>query len=148
MVQGRLEPHREALISQLRALTTHSYPVEVETVHFEVFAGIFDGFPVRAFFLDSGNTEFFVYEDGEARYPCPVDPGLIATSPLLLPSEEDQLFQQDPELDYCTVTAEAVIPWFAGCWEAAGGSSFPRSATIGIHDDGRVLDLRSGQWLS
>jgi hypothetical protein len=66
------------LVAVLRQLVEHEYPKEVVSIDFEVFTyGFTEGFPVRAFFMDSTNSEYFVAIDGSYRYPSPVDPDLL-----------------------------------------------------------------------
>jgi hypothetical protein len=146
-VTKALEQHTSALVPVLRQLINHEYPSEVVAVVFEVFAEDFtSGFPVRAFFVDHKNSEFFLFERGEARYPCPVDPGLLDIPSVYDRSIEEEVLAANHEADSYTLAGKALIPWFAACWLAAGGSSFGRQATINLHDDAEVYDLVERRW--
>jgi hypothetical protein len=76
-IREGLRAYEDSLIAVLRLVVTHNYPSPVVAVAFEVFPDSWSqGFPARAFFLDESNSEYFIYVDGEARYPSSVDPGL------------------------------------------------------------------------
>jgi hypothetical protein len=142
-----LAPHGDALVSVLRHLVRHTYPREVESLAFEVFPdGFTQGFPVRAFFLDANNTEFFVYENGEARYPSPVDLGLLNLERVYSHELEREIEAAVPDADYFTLAGEAFVAWFAKCWVNAGGLDRDLAANIRLHDDLRFYDLRSQRW--
>lgn len=148
-VVAALELHSPELVAVLRQLVAHDYPPDVASVDFEVFPdGFTSGFPVRAFFMDDSNSEFFVIEDGEARCPSSVDPGLLDISRVYEDSLEAELEGAVPDADSFTLAAEAVIPWFARCWAAAGGREFTRRAGISLHDDVRRYDLVQDRWHS
>ena len=142
-----LEAHSAALIGVLEQLVVHDYPSEVASLDFEVCPQSFtSGFPVRAFFMDRDNSEFFVYEGDDAQYPSPVDPGLLDLPSVIREDAAQDLLAADPDADDLTLAAEALIPWFGRCWLAAGGASFTRSATIAVHDDVRFFDLLQQRW--
>ncbi|MBL4770905.1 MAG: hypothetical protein JKY61_07140 [Planctomycetes bacterium] len=146
-VNDALEPHSQALISVLRQLVLHDYPHEVVSVEFEVFPQSFpSGFPVRAFFMDKDNTEFFISKDGAPAYPSPVDPELLELSRVYRADAAKDLLDADPDADDLTLAGEALIPWFSRCWLEAGGAVFTRSATISLHDGGRFFDLVEQNW--
>lgn len=147
-VTEALQPLRPSLIEVLRQLVEYDYPKAVASIAFEVFAdGFTQGFPVRAFFVDEANTEFFVPVEGEYEYPSPVNPGLLTLERVYEDSLEEMFLAEDDTLDVFTLAAEALIPWFAECWKRAGGAHFGRSATIMIHDDTRLFDLVGDGWL-
>jgi len=142
-----LEPHSAALVAILRKLVAHDYPPEVASIDFEVFPdGFTSGFPVRAFFVDAENSEVFLYESGQAQYPCPVDPGLLEMDHVYEAALEQALAACSPDSDYFTLAGMALIPWFIRCWAEAGGPHFARRATIGLHDDPRSYDLVEQSW--
>jgi hypothetical protein len=144
-----LSSHTEALIHVLRQLVRHPYPPEVVHLAFEVFTdGFRSGFPVRVFFIDAENNEFFLYEDGEAKYPSSVDPGLLDIPSVYGEELEKELEEDDPEADFYTLAGEALVPWFSDCWQAAGGAGFSRAASIRLHDDVKFFDLIARQWRS
>jgi hypothetical protein len=69
-VRRHLEPLTRDLVPLLTQLITYEFPKEVAALTFEVFYSEFaNGFPVRVFFVDDEDSEFFVYENGEAQYP-------------------------------------------------------------------------------
>ena len=146
-VAESLAPYTSALTEILRKVVKHEYPTEVASVDFEVFPdGFTSGFPVRAFFMDDTNSEFFVQEGSEAKYPCPVDPGLLVISRVYDVSLEEELEATHPNTDAYTLAGQALIPWFAQCWVAAGGLQFDRSARIALHDELESYDLVLQRW--
>jgi hypothetical protein len=147
-VRPYLEKLTNELVPLLSQLVTYDYPKEVEALVFEVFySGFTRGFPVRVFFVDDEDSEFFVYENGEAQYPSPVDPGLLKIKQVYPYELEEQFSSRDEELDTYTQASVELIDWFAKCWNQAGGKHFSRTALITIHDDTKVLDLRTGVWM-
>lgn len=133
-VLSKLHPFTSPLVKVLAQLLRDELPQEVASIHFEVFPdGFTSGFPVRAFFLDQYNTEFFRKQNGEAHYPTSIDPGLLVI-PHVYERKAERQFEGD-DRDVFTLAGNALIPWFRRCWLEAGGADFPRLATIGLHDD-------------
>ncbi|PWF45384.1 hypothetical protein C7C56_017975 [Massilia glaciei] len=131
----------QPLIGVLRQLATHNYPSEVVAIDFEVFSDSWsDGFPVRAFFMDATNCEHFVYVDGSAEYPSPVDPGLL-TEAIISDDVEWSLLERAPEMDAGALGEAELFPWFIACWQKAAGGGFLKRATLALHDDAREFDL-------
>jgi hypothetical protein len=131
----------------LASLITYQYPEEVFALSFEVFSDAFtSGFPVRVFFLDRTNTEYFIQDEGTVRYPSPVDPGLLELKAIYPTEFEDEAASADPALDVWEIATEELIKWFATRWQRAGGATFPRVATIAHHDSSRVFNLKSNLW--
>ena len=131
----------------LASLIAHPYPPEVFALSFEVFSdGFTSGFPVRAFFMDRSNKEHFVWENGQAQYPSPVDPGLLETDHIYADELEEELDGVAPEFDHWAIASEELIHWFASHRRRAGGSTFPLVATIAVHDSSGEFDLKSGLW--
>jgi hypothetical protein len=146
-IERALELHTQALVSVLRELVRYNYPSEVVSVDFEVFPDSFtSGFPVRAFFIDETNSEYFVVVGDEARYPSPVDPGLLNIPRVYDLSLEKALAVECPHADAFTLAGGVIISWFARCWAEAGGLRFSRQSSICLHDDLRVYDLVAGRW--
>ena len=133
----------------LAQLVSHPYPSEVACIDFEIFMdGFTDGFPVRAFFMDLDNSEFFIYKDGKANYPSPVDPELLDV-PCVYPQEfEDTFTGDDEEFDPWHHATEVLIDWFSKKWVAAGGLDFGLSATIAAHDSVHEFNLKTLTWQS
>jgi hypothetical protein len=131
----------------LHSLIEHRYPPEVFALSFEVFGdGFTSGFPVRAFFMDRSNTEYFLWEDGQAKYPSPVDPGLLEIDRVYAEELEEELQGSAPELDAWEIASDELIQWFAKHWQHVGGASFPLVATIAPHDSSEEFNLRSSSW--
>ena len=134
------------LIPVLGALVSHQYPREIAALDFEIFSdGFTSGFPVRAFFLDSRNSEFFVYFDGQATYPSPVDPALISIDCVYPVELEEQLEAESPGSDPWHIATKELLEWFVSCWQKAGGQRFPLAATIAHHDSSSELNLITGK---
>lgn len=140
-VRSELDSLSGQLEAVLNRLVEEELPCEVAHVHFEVFPdGFTSGFPVRAFFLDQNNNEHFVMVDDKARYPTAIDPGLLEI-PFVYTRDQELEFSADQDLDVFTVAGNALIEWFKPRWRNAGGSSFQRRATIGLHDDLEPVEL-------
>lgn len=131
----------------LLSLVSHEYPPEVFALSFEVFSdGFTSGFPVRAFFMDRSNTEHFLWEGEEAKYPSPVDPGLLEINHVYAEELEEKLEEHSPESDSWGIATEELIQWFARHWRRIGGENFSLVATIAPHDSSKELNLKSGAW--
>lgn len=146
-VRKYLDRLTDQLIPVLKQLVEYSYVPEVKSLDFEVFCdGFTYGFPVRAYFMDEDNCEHFIYINGQAQYPCPINPDLLEIERVYPAELEEMYFQQDEDLDIFTVAGETLINWFVECWEKAGGLSFPLQAHIALHDDIRTFDLVHQRW--
>jgi hypothetical protein len=146
-VREYLDRLTDRIVPVLKQLVEYSYVPAVKSLDFEVFCDSFAyAFPVRAFFMDEDNSEYFIYVDGKAQYPCPVDPGLLEIEGVYPAELEEMYFQQDEDLDIFTIAGETLIDWFAECWKEAGGLSFPLQAHIALHDDVRAFDLVNQKW--
>lgn len=146
-VRACLEALDKDIEPVLAQLVTHRYPLEVAAIDFEVFVdGFTQGFPVRAFFMDLDNSEFFIFSDGKAEYPSPVDPKLL-NIPCVYPQEfEDTFTEDDEEFDPWAHATEVLIDWFSKRWVAAGGFGFLLRATIAAHDSVREFNLNTLTW--
>jgi hypothetical protein len=141
---GRLE---DELVGVLRQLIRSEYPAAVVAIDFEIFPnGWSADVPVRAFFMDSANCEHFIYVDGKADYPSPVDPALLAGNEILTSEFEEILLERFPDLDTFALGVQQFVPWFSDCWQRAGGRDFRRNATVAAHDDDREFNLITQKW--
>jgi len=148
-VREKLQPLRVPLIAVLKKLIEFSYVDEVVSIQFEVFSDSFTcRFPVRAFFMDADNCEYFVYEGSEAKYPCDVDPKLLNIPCVYDRDFERSFTSKNEDLDSWGLATVALIEFFADCWSVAGGERFTRDACIASHDGGRVFDLVRQKWLN
>lgn len=146
-VQASLAKLDNQISRVLESLVTHKYPDEVFALSFEVFSdGFTSGFPVRAFFMDRTNTEYFIFDGGEAKYPSPVDPSLIEIECVYPEELEEELEVSSPNLDTWEIASDELIHWFAKHWESVDGLNFPLVATIAIHDSSKEFNLKSGAW--
>ncbi len=147
-VRTHLERLTDDLLPVLTQLVTYDFPGEVAAIAFEVFYdGFTRGFPVRAFFVDEDNSEFFVFDGDVAHYPSPVDPGLLNIEQVYPKALEKKYGSDDESFDIYTLASMELIDWFSDCWSKAGGKDFSRAAIISIHDDTQVFDLKTGAWL-
>ena len=97
----------------LKALIEYEYPKEVVSLEFEVFVdGFTQEFPVRAFFMDSDNSEYFVYVNGKAEYPSPVDPGLLKIDHVYPYELEEEYTTKDDTLDPWSIATNELVEWF------------------------------------
>ena len=146
-VRNSLAALDQQIEEALAALISHEYPPEVYAIAFEVFPDSFtSGFPARAFFMDRTNTEFFLYSNGKAEYPSPIDPQLLELVQIY-PTELEERFEDDAsDHDPWELATDEFICWFSARWSSAGGNSFRRVATISAHDSNREFNLISKQW--
>jgi hypothetical protein len=101
---AKVQEHLHGLTSSiepvLKELIEYNYPKEVVSLEFEIFAdGFTQGFPVRAFFMDSDDSEHFIYVNDEAQYPSPVDPELLEIEHVYPYELEEKYINQDEEFD-------------------------------------------------
>jgi hypothetical protein len=146
-VRTRLEPLTRETVAYLKDLLANDFPSEFRVLHFEVFtSGFTDHFPVHAFFYDEHFCEHFEFVEGEALYPCRVDPEILHIDHVYESDAEDRFQARDEDADLWQVAGESLIDWFSDCWVAAGGTSFDRDSRIAIHDADRAFDLRAQEW--
>ena len=144
-VRERLEALGPSLESVLEKLITYEYLPEVFAIDFEVFSdGFTQQFPVRCFFLDRDNCEFFVYEGGKATYPSLVDPGLLSISEVYPSEWEEELEEASSDSDPWRIATKELFTWFLARWRAAGGSTFGLAASIAHHDSNEEINLVTG----
>lgn len=144
-VRESLELLGPRLESVLEQLTAYPYPPEVFAIDFEVFSdGFTQQFPVRCFFMDKNNCEYFVYENGKATYPSPVDPGLLSIDEVYSSELEEELEEASPDSDPWNIATEELFNWFLARWRAVGGSTFGLAATIAHHDSSTEINLLTG----
>jgi hypothetical protein len=97
--------------------------------------------------LDAEYTEVFLYEGGKAKYPSPVDPGLLDLEQVYSPELEQAMAANCPGCDYLTLAGMTLISWFGERWTEAGGLQFSRQAHIALHDDRESYDLVRQSWV-
>lgn len=145
-ILGYLQKLEDLLLPVLEQLIQQRYPLEVETLAFEIFSDQFsEQFPIRVLFLDHDHSEFFATVNGEARYPSVVDPNL-----LLIDGVYPQAFEEkylNLGVDIWSISAQVCLDWFVQNWLKAGGASFPLQAKIGLHDSFSQFDLIAQSWL-
>jgi hypothetical protein len=142
-----LEKLSDHLKPVLKELIEYDYPDEVDTLAFEIFVdGFSSEFPVRAFFMDKDNSEHFIYIDGKAEYPSPVDPDLLKIDQVYPYELEEEYTDNDESLDPWKIATNELIDWFSKCWQAAGGKTFKLKANIAPHDSNHEFDLVEGKW--
>jgi hypothetical protein len=142
-----LEKLSDHLKPVLKELIEYDYPDEVDTLAFEIFVdGFSSEFPVRAFFMDKDNSEHFIYIDGKAEYPSPVDPDLLKIDQVYPYELEEEYTNKDESLDPWQIATNELIEWFSKCWQAAGGKTFKLKANIAPHDSNHAFDLVEGKW--
>jgi len=138
----------DQLVPMLSKLIEYNFPSEVVSLEFEVFTdGFTQEFPVRAFFMDSDNSEFFLYENNNAVYPSPIDPRLLEIPQVFSDEFEEKFIGKDEHLDTFTLAGYELIEWFKDCWLKAGGEKFKLKANIKLHGDIKELNLLSSEWV-
>lgn len=146
-VVDSLEGLSDKLIPVLGELIQFDYPEEVDAIAFEIFVdGFTSGFPVRAFFMDKDNCEYFIYVNDKAEYPAPVDPDLMKIEYVYPVELEEEYEEKDESLDLWNVATNSMIEWFAKCWNQAGGREFKLKANIAPHDSNNEFDLLESKW--
>ena len=147
MVRNHLSQLESDIVYALKEVIEYQYPEELFALDIEVFSDSFTSqFPARAFFLDQKNCEYFVYENGVATYPSPIDPEFLKIECVYPEEMEEKFVSLDPALDPWSIATSEFISWFSSCWNKAGGTSFPLAATIAHHDSTTEFNLLSGQW--
>ena len=101
---------------------------------------------MMTFFMDESNSEHFVYVDGQAQYPSPVDPDLLEIDYVYPYELEEEYTSKDDELDSYSIATEELIKWFSRCWNEVGGESFKLKANVAPHDDNNAYNLVEGKW--
>ena len=146
-VKRHLLGFENRLVDALKSLIAHQYPPEVFSLSFTVFSDSFTSqFHARAFFMDCDNCEHFVYVDGKAEYPSPIDPKILDVGGVYPEELEEQFDETNPDSDAWSLATSEFIAWFHACWCKAGGEKFPLSATIGEHDSDKEFNLKTGVW--
>lgn len=146
-VQEHLQGLTTSIKPILKELIEYNYPKEVVSLEFEIFAdGFTQGFPVRAFFMDSNDSEHFVYVNGEAQYPSPVEPELLEIEYVYPYELEEKYINQNEDFDPWSIAIDELIQWFSECWKEMGGESFKLKASIAPHDDDQVYNLIESKW--
>lgn len=146
-VQEHLHGLTASIKPVLKELIEYNYPKEVVSLEFEIFAdGFTQGFPVRAFFMDAGNSEHFVYVNGEAQYPSPVEPELLEIEHVYPYELEEKYINEDEDFDLWSIAIDELIQWFSECWKEMGGESFQLKANIAPHDNDQAYNLVESKW--
>ena len=146
-VQEYLNRLTSSIKPVLKELIEYNYPKEVVSLEFEIFAdGFTRGFPVKAFFMDSDDSEHFVYVNGEAQYPSPVDPELLEIEYVYPYKLEGKYVNQDEKFDLWSIAIDELIQWFSQCWKEVGGGLFKLKANIAPHDNDEVYNLVESKW--
>ncbi|MFV0595022.1 hypothetical protein [Shewanella sp.] len=146
-VGGYLDNLTDELQPILKQLIEHDYPQEVATLAFEVFVDSFSSqFPMRVFFMDKDNAEHFIYIDGKAASPVPVNPNLLDIDYVYPDEFEEEYIDKDEDLDPWHIAANELIAWFSKCWIAAGGQDFKLKANIAPHDSHFEFNLVDSHW--
>jgi hypothetical protein len=144
-IRARLLQIEEKLIDVMHKIIAYQYPAEVHAIDFEVFTNSFTlQFPARAFFLDKSNTEYFIYANGKAAYPSPVDPDLLEVENIYSEELEELFTIANPDADPWHIATSEFLPWFVSCWAKAGGDKFSLRASIALHDSSWEIDLATG----
>ena len=140
----KLNKDIEGILTQL---INHEYPDEVTCLDFEIFLDSFTrDFPVRVFFMDDDECEFFIEVDGVAQCPSPVDPDLLDI-PCVYPYEYQESFTiLDDKFNPWSAASNELIEWFSERWNSCGGSNFKRKAYIAPHDRANAFNLVKSEW--
>ena len=96
--------------------------------------------------MDEDNSEHFVYIDGKAEYPSPVDPGLLKIEHVYPYELEEEFTSKDESLDPWHIATKELIEWFSKCWQAADGKTFKLKANIAPHDSNHEFNLVDSKW--
>lgn len=147
----KVTEHLEKLSPNLRPilkeLIEFDYPKEVATLAFVILEdGFTSEFPVRAFFIDDDNTEYFTYIDGKAEYPSPVHPDLLKIEHVYPFELEEEYTSKDDSFDPWHIATNELIDWFSKCWLSAGGQTFTLKANIAQHGGNHEFNLVESKW--
>ncbi len=152
LIMSYLEKLSDRLRAELRLLLSNRFHPDVALVDIEVFAdGLEWELPVRLFLMDKGNNE--VFHDDPGYFP-ESSMGFLVVVERVIPDDlvdgealvdvQDAL--EEAGVDTSEVETQAIIAWFAACWQQAGGGECPLPAYICAHDDIRSFDLKQMEW--
>ena len=96
--------------------------------------------------MDSDNSEHFVYVNGEAQYPSPVEPELLEIDHVYPYDFEEKYINEDEDFDLWSIATDELIQWFSECWKEMGGDSFQLKANIAPHDNDQAYNLVESKW--
>lgn len=139
-VRAELAPLTGGVSAAIGKLTTFAYPPAVTRLDFEIFPD--SGFPVRVFFMDADNCEYFTFVEGRATYPSPIAPELFELDHAAAKTLVNTFLDMDEGLPVYEIIAETIIAWFAECWKASASAAFALDAAIALHDSRDSFDLR------
>ncbi|WP_299443448.1 hypothetical protein [uncultured Aquimarina sp.] len=132
----------------IKKLISFEYPNEVISLDFEVFSdGFTENFPVRVFFMDKENCEFFIYNNNKAEYPSPVDPGLLNIHCVYNYEFLQKFEKHDENFDSWGIATDELIKWFIIRWLNSGGEKFKLNASIKAHHLCDKFDLIEQKWV-
>lgn len=63
--------------------------------------------------MDSNNSEHFVYVNGEAQYPSPVEPELLEIEYVYPYEFEEKYINEDEDFDPWSIAIDELIQWFS-----------------------------------
>lgn len=145
-----IERHTPALVAALRTMIAADPPPHVKELVFEIEPA-WDSFPVTVAAM--GDATDMVAQGGRAEvcFDPPFAGPLLQDAGELIPADaasELEGFAEDGGVGSFERGARVLAEWFGRCWHAAGGASFPRPASVGLHDGTEWYDLGERRWLS
>ncbi len=141
-VDGALRPYESDVRGRLGELVNLDL-ASVARMHFEVYPeNLHQGLPVVLFFLDQEGEEVPI---GSGAM---VDPDIMDMDAVLPENYEEQWSERLPGCDLYTEAAGRFLRWFSARWDEAGGGVTGLRATIALHDDDRMFDLRNREWIA
>lgn len=63
--------------------------------------------------MDSNNSEHFVYVNGEAQYPSPVEPELLEIEYVYPYEFEEKYINENENFDLWSIAIDELIQWFS-----------------------------------
>ena len=146
-VDTHLQRLNDDIEDVLRQLIEQDYPEAVKGLAFEVFPDSFTSeFPVKVFFMDKYNAQYFVFDQGKPEVPSDVPPELLDIDEVYPYELEDEYELKADDFDPWDVATHALIQWFSTRWQAAGGDKFALNACITPTDTMDDFNLKTGHW--
>lgn len=141
-----LEEHSDDLIRNIKETIQFNYYKGIDLLDFTAFVQGF-GMSIVMYSMDGGASEVF-YEGS--------DSSIFSGSHDLIEdieyydgkSDEFWEFYDQNGEELSKIETEAIVEWFAACWNKAGGTSVKMPAYFSFHDYDPCFDLHNSKWIT
>lgn len=141
-----LEEHSDNLIRNIKETIHFNYYKGIDLLDFTAFVQGF-GMSIIMYSMDGGASEVF-YEGS--------DSSIFSGSHDLIEdieyydgkSDEFWEFYDQNGEELSKIETEAIVEWFAACWNKAGGTSVKMPTYFSFHDYDPCFDLHNSKWIT